>query len=52
MSRLRGLQVIDVIHVAERLLVHLDRVNYGLGKDLFLLLRLRFNVQALCLGEI
>ena len=46
------MQVIDVIHVAERLLVHFDRVDYGLGKDLFLLLRLRLNIQALSLGEI
>ena len=52
MSRLRGLQVIDVIHVAERLLVHFDRVDYGLGKDLFLLLRLRLNVETFCLREI
>jgi hypothetical protein len=52
MSRLGGLQVIDVINVAQRLLVHLDRVDNCLGKHLLLLLRLRLNVQALSLGEI
>lgn len=43
---LRRLQVIDVVNIAERLLLlHLYRVDYGLGNDSLLLMSLGFHIQ-------
>ena len=44
MSGLRGRKIINVIDIAQGLLLHLDRVDYSLGYDSFLLLSLRLDV--------
>ncbi len=51
-SRFGGLQIIYVIHVAQRLLLHFDWIYYGLGDDLLLLLRLGLDIETFSLRKV